>query len=219
MVLAAPERGRLGAGRGRGHVRLHRREQPTEHALGRPVEQRDLAAWTADAHELVGCLLVVRSEHHADRRHHDVERCVGERQMLGVGLRPVERESGLVGAGAPGLEQLGGQVARDDAGAALGGMQRRVAGAGGDVEHLLAGGDAGGIDETRPEGEQERLDHRRVVARRPHRAVLRLDLRIGGRGWCLCRHSWPPGELGWRTTVRLRPVSRHRETVPILGDG
>ena len=40
-------------------------------------------------HQLVGDLLVVRREHRADRRHDDVERLVVERQVLGVGRRPI----------------------------------------------------------------------------------------------------------------------------------
>ena len=62
--------------------------------------------------------------------------------------------------------------------AARGGRERGVAGARGDVEHPRALGDAARVDEPRPERQQERLHHVGVVARGPHRAVARLELRV-----------------------------------------
>ena len=94
------------AGRRRRGERLHRREQRAEHALGRPAQQPDRAAGAADAHELVRGGLVMGREHHADRGHDDVERLVLERQVLGVGLDPVELEALGLGAAAARLEQL-----------------------------------------------------------------------------------------------------------------
>ena len=92
VLLAAPQRRRLRAGRRRRGERPHRPEQRADHALGRPAQQPDRAARAADAHELVGDVLVVRREHRADRGHDDVERLVLERQLLGVGLHPLELE-------------------------------------------------------------------------------------------------------------------------------
>ena len=92
VLLAAPQRRRLGAGRRRGRERLHGPEQRAEHALGRPAQQADRASGPADAHELVGGRLVVRREHHADRRHDDVEGRGLERQVLGVGRDPLDVE-------------------------------------------------------------------------------------------------------------------------------
>ena len=63
-----------------------------------------------------------------------------EGQVLGVGLRPLQLDARGRGAGAPGLEQLRGQVAGDDRGAGFGGRDRGVAGPGGDVEDALASG-------------------------------------------------------------------------------
>ena len=56
-----------------------------------------------------------------------------------------------------------------------------------------------------PEREQERLDHRRVVARRPHLAVARLELRVGV-------------EDGGAHAAKLRDAAAaaHREALPIL---
>jgi hypothetical protein len=34
---------------------------------------------------------LVRREHHAERRQHDIERAVGERQVLGIGLLESDR--------------------------------------------------------------------------------------------------------------------------------
>ena len=92
----------------------------------------------ADPDQLVGGLLVVRREHHADAGQHGVELAVVERQGLGVGLPPVEVDAALGGGRAPGVEQLGGQVAGDDVGAGQRGRDGGVAGAGSDVEHALA---------------------------------------------------------------------------------
>ncbi len=118
---------------------------------------------------------MVGREHHADRRHHDLERRVVERERLGVGLDPVQIHAGRVGAAPTGLEQIRYEVAGDDVGAALGSGDRRVAGAGGDVEDARAGGDLSRVDEFGAEREQEGLDHRGIVAGRPHGAVLRLE--------------------------------------------
>ena len=73
--------------------------------------------------------------------------------------------------GAAGVEQLGREVARRDLRAALSGHDRGVAGPGGHVEDAHALADPGRVDEPRAQRKQERLDHRRVVARRPHLAV------------------------------------------------
>ena len=106
----------------------------------------------------------------------------------------LERDARALGAVPAGLEQLGREVARGHARAALRGGDRRVAGAGGDVEDVHAGADPAGLDEPRAEREQERLDHRWVVAGRPHRAVAGLQVRVGR--WRLRagvgRHLVPP---------------------------
>jgi hypothetical protein len=88
---------------------------------------------------------LVRREHHAERREHDVERTVGERQVLGVG--DARRHGEPVGLGAAQSlgEQLGHVVGRDDVGAAAGGGQRCVAVAGGDVEHAVGRAEVDGL--------------------------------------------------------------------------
>lgn len=57
-----------------------------------------------------------------------------------------------------------------------------IAGSGRDVEDARFRTDPTRIDQTRPERQQERLDHRRVVARSPHLAVAGLQLLIRWRG-------------------------------------
>ncbi len=70
---------------------------------------------------------------------------------MGVGLDPLQLDARRLGAGAAGVEQLRGEVAGDHLGARLGGRDRGVAGAGGDVEDALAGADAGELDQSRAE--------------------------------------------------------------------
>ena len=89
--------------------------------------------------QLVGRLLMVLSEHHADARQHRVELGVAERQGLGVGLPPFEADATLGGQPAAVLQQLRAQVAGDDAGARGRGGECGVAGAGGYIEHAIVG--------------------------------------------------------------------------------
>ena len=82
----------------------------------------------------------------------------------------------------PGLEQFRGQVAGYHAGPGLGGGDRGVAGSGGHVEHPVSGPDLARFDEDRAEARDEVGGHGRIVAERPHGAVLRLQrpARFGG---------------------------------------
>ena len=104
------------------------------------------------------------------------KRLVLEGQVLGVGLDPLELQPGGLRAATARVQQLGRQVARGHPRPGVRRGQRRVAGAGGDVEHPHARADAGRRDEPRAERQQERLDHGRVVARGPHGAMARLEL-------------------------------------------
>ena len=79
----------------------------------------------------------------------------------------------------PASSSSGVEIAGGDVRAGLGGGERCVARARGDVEHLHARADPGRLDEPGPEWQQERLDHGRVVAGCPHRAVARLELGVG----------------------------------------
>ena len=122
--------------------------------------------------------LVVRREHRADRGHDDVEGLVLERQVLGVGLDPLELEPLGLGRRAAGVEQLGRQVARDHVsrppeqpGSRRCRCRRRRRGRACQDRCRRPRPVAG-------PAAAERLDHRRVVARRPHRAVARLQLGI-----------------------------------------
>ena len=211
MLLAAPQRRRLRAGRRRRRERLHRPEQVAEHALRRPAQQRDRPAGPAHPYQLVRRSLVVRREHHADRRHDDVVGLVLEGQVLGVGLDPVDVETVSLGAFRARCQQIGRQVAGRHAGAALGGRDGRIARARRHVEHAQAGADPGRIREPLPDGQQEGVHHQGVVALPPHRPVLRLELdvrsivchcwsshrdfRLLGRRACSADPSGTSGEL------------------------
>jgi len=106
----------------------------------------------------------MRCEHRADRGHHDVVRPFLERQVLGVGLDPLELDPLGFRPRPAGVEQLGSQIACGHVRAALRSHDRRVAGPGRHVENAHALADAAGLDEPWTERQQERLDHRRVVA-------------------------------------------------------
>jgi len=151
VLLAAPERWRLGTRRRRRGERPNGAEEAADHPLRRPAQQPDLAAGAAYPHELVGGCLVVGRKHHTDRGDHDVEAGVLERQVLGVGLNPLELYSLSLGAGAAGVEQLRRQIAGDDGRPRGCRGNRGIAGAGSDVEDAHPGPDLAGFDQARPE--------------------------------------------------------------------
>ncbi len=102
-----------------------------------------------------------------------------ERQVLRVGLDPVELEPGSLGTLAARLEQLGRQVAGRD-------RSRPARRPGCDALPVPAatsstrwpGLDPARLDQPRPERQEEGLDHRGVVPRGPHLAVAALQFRI-----------------------------------------
>jgi hypothetical protein len=176
VILAAPQRRRLRTGGRRRRERPHRPEQRADHPFGRPVQHRDRATRPADSNQLVGDSLVLGSEHRPDRRHDDVERVIREGQPLGVSLDPFQLDAGRFGSLSARLEQLRREIAGGDFGAALRGGDRRVAGAGGDIEDAHSGADPARIHEPRSERQQKGLDHRRIVAGGPNRAMPGLEL-------------------------------------------
>ena len=193
MLLRTPQRRRLRAGRGRRRVGLHGREHLPDEPFRRPAEQADAAVRPAHPDQLVGRVLVVRREHRAEAGDHRVERAVLVRQRLRVGLLPGDRQP-IAGQDAARLEELGRQVAGDHLGTDLRGRDRRVATARCDVEHLVSAGDPAGLDEDGAEVADHVAGHAGVVAHRPHRAVLRLQLAVrgGARARSLC--SWFPSQ-------------------------
>ena len=178
----APQRRGLGSGRRRCHERLHGGEQlPDEPGRG-PRDQRDPAARPADSDQLVGGLLVVRCEHHADARGDGVEAVVLEGQVLGVAHVPLEVHSGRLGVGAALVEQLRREVARDHVRAGSGSRDRDVAGTRGDVEHVVARPQVCGLDEHRAQVRDDLRGDGVVVAERPHRPMARLQGGVGVGG-------------------------------------
>ena len=91
-----------------------------------------------DARQLRGDDLVARRELDAEHRQHAVEALVVEGQVLGVALDPVDRDAVPRRRGGGGLEQLGREVEADDLRSGGGGRHGDVAGAGRDVEHVVA---------------------------------------------------------------------------------
>ena len=203
VVLPAPQRRRLRAGRGRRGVRLHRGEHLADEAFGGPVEQADGPAGAAHPGQLVCAGLVERREHDAQARHDRVELAVGERQVLGVGLPPFKRRSASFGRPPPGLEQFRGEVAGYYAGPGLGRGDRGVAGSGGHVEHPVSGPDLARFDEDGAEARHEVGGHGRVVAERPHGAVPRLQrpARFGGIRGLSAHFGSPPPCLSVDSTL------------------
>ncbi len=93
----------------------------------------------ADPEQLIGDRLMVGREHGAERRRDDVELAVRERQRLGVGDDPLDVDTPLASLVLAGRETFRRQVGGDDVRARLSRADRDVAGAGGDVEHVLTG--------------------------------------------------------------------------------
>ena len=89
-LLVAPLRRRRGERRRGGQVAAHDLEQLADQALGRPVDEADAPAGTADAGELVRDDLVARGELHPEDREHAVEDASSNGQRLGVALDPVD---------------------------------------------------------------------------------------------------------------------------------
>ncbi len=147
MVLAAPERRRLRAGRRRRSERLHGGEHLPDEPFGRPAQQADGAAGLADPHQLVRAGLVVRRKHHAQAGHHHIELVVLERERLGVPFLPVQLSPAIGCLPAAGVEHFRREVAGDDVRVHHGGRDRRIAGTGGHVQDALAGPDGARLNE------------------------------------------------------------------------
>ena len=134
-----------------------------------------------DADELPGSLGVVGAEHHADRGQHDVERLVAVRQGLGVGLGELDDEVLGHGPAAGDLEQLRHVVDAGRDRGPTGSGEGDVAGAGRDVEDVLAGCDAGVLDEVLGHRHGQRGDLV-VVAAAPDLLLLVAELGVVGGG-------------------------------------
>ena len=86
------------------------------------------------------------------------------------------------------LEERADIIGSSDHGPAAGGRERRVAVAGGDVEHAFAGADLDGLAQRFADDLQRGADHG-VVTRRPHVSLTRLD-RLVVDGVRDCRHGF-----------------------------
>ena len=145
-----------------------------------------------------------------DAGRRDVERAVGVRQGLGVPLVPRDVEPLGPGVRARRGEQLGRQVGCRDLRPHARRRERDGAGAGRDVEQPVAGGDLARLDEHVAQRRDDVGGDRRVVAQRPHGAVLLLDLRGGA---VLHGRVGPRrlGGVGHDVLLRGGPRSQRRE--------
>jgi hypothetical protein len=158
--------------------------------LARPILPPDLQT----PREL-GCRLVlVRREHHAEGREHDVVAVVRKRQRFGIRLAEFDRQMVRRRALLSALEQRRHIVRGCDVTPAACGRQCRIAVAGGDVQHLAAGAYVECLTELLPDDLQGGADDG-IVAGRPGAMLALLD---GGKircGWLECggcRHEQSP---------------------------
>ena len=127
------------------------REERSPRPVRREVGHDDRPARPAHAKELVRDCSMVRREDRAEARRHDVERGGSERERLRVGLDPLDLDTPGVCLSSAGCEVLGGHVRCDNVGPRLGRADRDVARSRRNVEHAVAGRDAGRLDQHGPE--------------------------------------------------------------------
>ena len=137
--LVAPQQRRLGDGWGRGHEGAHRLEERPHLAVRRPGGDAEPATGAEHTRHLGGRDRMPGREHASEGGEHDVEACVGAGQLLGVALDPVQLDPGVGSRLPTGLEQLRCEVEPGHTGTGLGGPDRCVAGAAGDIEHVVSG--------------------------------------------------------------------------------
>jgi hypothetical protein len=172
-------------------------EQLADEALRRPVGHSDLSARAADADKLVGRLLLIRREHDAEGRKHDIEAGIREGKRFRVGC--LERDWQAVGFGtlAAALEQRADIVRRHHVGEAAGRRERRIAVAGGDIEDALVAAEIDRLAQHLADDLQRGADPG-VVAGAPGDLLAALDRGEidGGGGSYLNVHRYIPSWLG-----------------------
>jgi hypothetical protein len=109
-----------------------------DQAGGGPGGEADPPAGTAHPQQFAGRSVVVGGEYDAERGQDDVELAVAEGQILGVGLLGPKLQALDGGAAGGHVEEPGDEVSRGHVCSPAGGGQRRVAAAGGDIEHTVA---------------------------------------------------------------------------------
>ncbi len=103
-------------------------------------------------------------------------------RSLGVGLHPFELDTALRGDAAPGVEELGCQIARGDDRSCGGRLDRGIARACGDVQNMVARPNPARANEFGTElGNQLRRDCG-IVAGCPQGTMLRLEFTVGFDG-------------------------------------
>ena len=131
---------------------------------------------TANAHHFGCCLLLVRREHAAEGRHHDIEASILERKILDVCLLERDVHALSLGPCAAFCEKALDIVGRCDVREPASRGQRRVAVAGGNVQNLVPGIDIRGFGKLLADDVQRRPDHG-VVTGSPGCLLLLFDRR------------------------------------------
>ena len=141
----------------------------------RPVRHSDAAAAAQhNAQHFVRSAFVVRREHRAERRQHDVEARVVERQIFGIGLTKLHAQPFGARTLAAFVEQSRHVIGRRDVREAARSGERGVAVAGSDVEHAFTGAHIGGFGERLADDLQRGADDG-VIAAGPGRLLALLD--------------------------------------------
>ncbi len=133
---------------------------------------------------------MVRGEDRTERGRDDVEGAVLERERLGVRLHPVQLHAPRAGLAPARFEVLWREVGRHNVRTRLGGADRDVPRARGDVEHALAGCDPARVHEHRPENPDGLGREPVVVAERPQGPLLGLVRHFLDPGGCRGLHGW-----------------------------
>ena len=149
-------------------------EKLADEALGRPVGKADLAAMLADTNKFARSAILARGEHHAEGRHNNVERGVGEGEGLRVSSKEFDVEPFGLGSFAGALEKgrhivRGGYVAPT-----AGGGDRGIAVASCHIEDLLARAQVEGFAKLFA-NDLERGADDGVIAGRPSPVLTSLD--------------------------------------------
>ena len=172
VCLVAPKRGRLKARRRGRKPRGQEPEHPGRLPRRGPRGVGDGPTGLADAHQLPGCLSMVGLEHVPERRGHDVEAVVVEREVGGLSDDPLDGDGRVAGPSAGIGEPLVRAVRADDVRAERGcGDGHVAAAAGADVEQPGPGPDRPDVVQQPRSDLDDPVGHRVPVARRPRRAV------------------------------------------------
>lgn len=149
-------------------------EHLTDEAVRRPVGETDAPPGPAYPQHFARGAALVGTEHSAEGGRDRIEGPVGEGKFLSVGFPESDRKAFDLGPLASPLQEALDIVRGDHVAPAAGGGERKIAVAGSDIEHLLAGAQVERFGELFADNLERGADDG-VVARRPGRLLLGLD--------------------------------------------